>query len=158
MEISIIKATDKDIPSILDLLYELDRPIPIDKEIKVFKNKIKGYFSDSQKTILLAKQDSKIVGLVSIIFLNRLNRAKLEMYIPELIVTKQLRNFGIGKKLIQHCIDLAKKKRCYRIRLESGNQRKESHKFYKNIGFEQNLRYHLPSRSCDSKRNPLNRS
>jgi GNAT superfamily N-acetyltransferase len=138
MEISITKATDKDIPFILEILYELDRPMPIDeKEIKVFKNKISDYFSDSQKTILLAKQDSKVVGLVSIIFLRRLNRAKLEMYIPELIVTKQLRNSGIGKKLIQHCIDLAKKKNCYRIRLESGNQRKESHKFYKSIGFEQ---------------------
>ena len=138
MEISITKATDKDIPFILELLYDLDRPTPIDdKEIKVFKNKIKDYFSDPQKTILVAKQDSKIVGLVSIILLRRLNRAKLEMYIPELIVTKELRNYGIGKKLIQYCIDLAKKKDCYRIRLESGNQRKDSHKFYKSIGFEQ---------------------
>ena len=138
MEISIKKAIDKDIPFILEILYELDRPKPInDKEIKVFENKIMGYFSDPQKTIVLAKQDSKIVGLTSIIFLSRLNRTKLEMYIPELIVTKQFRNFGIGKKLIKYCIDLAKKKDCYRIRLESGNQRKESHKFYKSIGFEQ---------------------
>ena len=138
MEISITKAIDKDIPFILELLYDLDRPTPIDeKEIKVFKNKIKDYFSDPQKTILVAKQDSKIVGLVSVILLRRLNRAKLEMYIPELIVTKELRNYGIGKKLIQYCIDLAKKKDCYRIRLESGNQRKDSHKFYKSIGFEQ---------------------
>ncbi len=138
MEISIVKATDKDIPFILELLYDLDRPIPIDeKEIKIFKNKIKDYFSDSQKTILVAKQDSKIVGFVSIILLRRLNRAKLEMYIPELIVTKQLRSLGIGKKLMHYCIDLAKKKDCYRIRLESGNQRKDSHKFYKSIGFEQ---------------------
>ena len=138
MEISIIKATEKDIPFILELLYELDRPIPVDdKEIKLFKNKIKDYFSDPQKTILVAKQDSKIVGLVSIILLRRLNRAKLEMYVPELIVTKEFRYSGIGKKLIQYCIDLAKKKECYRIRLESGNQRKESHKFYKSIGFEQ---------------------
>jgi len=59
------------------------------------------------------------------------------MYIPELVVSKDMRNSGIGKKLIQHCMILAKKKDCYRIRLESGNQRKESHKFYKNLGFEQ---------------------
>ena len=138
MGISIIKATDKDIPFILELLYDLDRPKPTDKkETQVFKNKIKDYFSDPQKTILVAKQDSKIVGLVSIIFLKRLNRVKLEMYIPELIVTKEFRYSGIGKKLIQYCIDLAKKKDCYRIRLESGNQRKESHKFYKCLGFEQ---------------------
>ena len=138
MDISITKATEKDMPSILELLYELDRPTPIDdKEIKAFQNKIKDYFSDSQKIILLAKQDSKSVGLVNVILLRRLNREKLAMYIPELIVTKELRNSGIGKKLIQHCITFAKKKGCYRIRLESGNQRKESHQFYKNLGFEQ---------------------
>lgn len=138
MDISIVKATEKDIPFILELLYDLDRPTPIDdKETKIFQNKIKDYFSDSQKIILLAKQDSQSVGLASVIFLRRLNRVKLEMYIPELVVSKVMRNSGIGKKLIQHCIILAKKKGCYRIRLESGNQRKESHNFYKNLGFEQ---------------------
>lgn len=138
MNLSIVKATEKDIPIILELLYELERPTPIDdKEIKVFRNKIKDYFSDPQKIILLAKQGFKPVGLVSVIFLRRLNRVKLEMYIPELIVTKEYRNTGIGKKLIEHCILLAKKKDCYRIRLESGNQRKDSHLFYKNLGFEQ---------------------
>ncbi|PJB97918.1 MAG: N-acetyltransferase, partial [Nitrosopumilales archaeon CG_4_9_14_0_8_um_filter_34_10] len=70
---SITKATEKDMPSILELLYELDRPTPIDdKEIKAFQNKIKDYFSDSQKIILLAKQDSKSVGLVNVILLRRL--------------------------------------------------------------------------------------
>lgn len=138
MEITVTKATEKDIPTILELLYELKRPLPIDeKEIKIFKNKIKDYFLDPQKTLLVAKQDSTVVGFVSIILLRRLNRAKSEMYIPELVVTEALRFTGIGKKLMQHCMELAKKKDCYRIRLESGNQRKESHKFYKSIGFEQ---------------------
>ena len=30
-----------------------------------------------------------------------------------------------------------KEKKCHRIRLESGNQRKDSHKFYEHLGFEQ---------------------
>jgi N-acetylglutamate synthase-like GNAT family acetyltransferase len=138
MELLIRESTDNDIPSILSLLYELERPKPLDdNDVKVFKNKIHNYFSDSQKIILVAEKDRNIVGVVSIIYLQRLNRAKLEMYIPELIVTEKLRYSGIGKKLIQYCIDLAKKKECYRIRLESGNQRNESHKFYKSIGFEQ---------------------
>ena len=59
------------------------------------------------------------------------------MYIPELIVLKKYQNHGVGKKLINSCITLAKEKKCHRIRLESGNQRKESHKFYEHLGFEQ---------------------
>ena len=44
---------------------------------------------------------------------------------------------GIGKKLINYCISLAKEKKYHRIRLESGHHRKESHKFYNHLGFEQ---------------------
>jgi GNAT superfamily N-acetyltransferase len=138
MEISITKASKKDTQIILDLLYELQRPQPKnDKDLKIFKNKIKDYFSDPKKKIFVAKRGSSVVGVVSIIFLNRLNQSRLEMYIPELVVAKKFRKLGIGKKLMQYCIDLAKKKNCYRIRLESGNQRKDSHAFYKCIGFDQ---------------------
>jgi N-acetylglutamate synthase-like GNAT family acetyltransferase len=138
MQVLIRQASEKDIPSILELLYELGRPEPVDeKEIKIFKNKISDYFSDPLKFIIVAEKDSQILGLASIILLQRLNHAKFEMYIPELVVTKEQRYSGIGKNLISYCIDLAKKKNCYRIRLESGNQRTESHKFYKSLGFVQ---------------------
>ena len=87
--------------------------------------------------ILVAEINSEIVGLVSIILLRRLNHAKFEMYIPELIVREKHRFSGIGKKLIAKCVEMGKKKKCYRIRLESGNKRKVSHKFYRGLGFEQ---------------------
>jgi GNAT superfamily N-acetyltransferase len=74
--------------------------------------------------------------MVSVIFLPRLNQLTLEMYIPELIVLENYQKQGIGKKLISSCITLAKEQKCHRIRLESGNQRKESHQFYEHLGFE----------------------
>ena len=147
MELLIREFIDDDISSILNLLYDLDRPRPLDdNEVRIFKNKFSDYFLDSQKNIIVAQQDDKIVGVVSIIYLQRLNRVKTEMYIPEFIVTEKLRCFGIGKKLMRYCMDLAKKKNCYRIRLESGNSRKESHRFYKNMGFEQSAQFF--SKSC----------
>ena len=74
-----------------------------------------------------------IVGMISMMLLPRLNHTTLEMYIPELVVLKKYQSHGIGKNLINSCIDFAKEKKCHRIRLESGNQRLESHQFYKNI-------------------------
>ena len=142
MELFLRESTHDDIPEILNLLYDLDRPRPLDDgEAETFKNKIIDYFLDSQKNIIVAQQEKRIVGVASIIYLQRLNRVKTEMYIPELIVTEKLRCLGIGKKLVQYCMELAKKKNCYRIRLESGNSRKESHKFYKSIGFEQSAQF-----------------
>ena len=133
------EASKNDIPIILGLLYELGRPKPQeDSEVDVFRKLVTKYIRDSDKTILVAKIDElKIVGMASIIFLSRLNQKNLELYIPELIVLEKFQNQGIGKKLIDACISLAKEKKCNRIRLESGNRRLESHQFYKHIGFGQ---------------------
>ena len=132
-------ASGKDIPVILGLLYDLGRPKPQkDSDVEIFRKLVTKYVKDSDKTILVAEiDDMKIIGMVSVMFLPRLNQLTLEMYIPELIVLKKYQNYGIGKKLINSCITLAKEKKCHRIRLESGNQRKDSHEFYKHMGFEQ---------------------
>ncbi len=107
-------------------------------DVDIFKKLITKYLTDSDKQILVVVLDDvKIIGMVSMVFLPRLNRTTLEMYIPELVVLEKYHNQGIGKKLINSCIALAKEKKCHRIRLESGNQRKESHQFYKHLGFEQ---------------------
>ena len=133
------ESSDNDIPIILGLLYDLGRPKPQkDSDIDTFRKLVKKYVTDLDKKILVAElNDIEIVGIVSIVFLPRLNRPTLEMYIPELIVLEKYQNQGIGKKLINSCILLAKERKCHRIRLESGNQRKDSHQFYKNLGFEQ---------------------
>ncbi len=136
--IKIRAATKNDVLRILELLYEMQRPKPKSKSEKAkFTKLVLQYLSDEDKKILMAVNDSKIVGLVSMVFLPRLNRTKQELYIPELVVTKKYRRLGVGKLLIESCIGIAKRKNCFRIRLESGNQRKEAHKFYKSLGFEQ---------------------
>ena len=138
MAISVRKATDKDIPAILDLLYKLGRPkAKNDSETEIFEKQIKQYISNSDKQILVAELDSKIVGMASLMFISRLNRDKLELYIPELIVSEENRGKGLGNKLIEQCIKIAKEKKCHMIKLESGNQRIESHQFYKKLGFIQ---------------------
>ena len=136
--ITIRESTYDDIPSLLELLYELGRPKPQkDNELETFTKLLKTYMQEDNKKILVAEiENSKIVGMMSIVFLSRLNQNTLEMYVPELIVSRNYHSNGIGKKLINFSIDIGKEKKCHRMRLESGNQRTESHKFYRNLGFE----------------------
>ena len=138
-DVVIRKSTSNDVPIILGLLYELGRPKPQkDSDVDTFRKLVKKYVKDSDKEILVAElNEIEIVGMVSMMFLPRLNHTTLEMYIPELVVIKKYQNQGIGKKLINSCIDMAYERKCHRIRLESGNQRKSSHQFYKHLGFEQ---------------------
>jgi GNAT superfamily N-acetyltransferase len=136
--ITIRESVYGDIPSLLELLYELGRPKPQkDNEFENYTQLLKNYIHDDDKKILVAEiNDSKIVGLISMVFLSRLNQKTLELYVPELIVSQNYQSQGIGTKLINFSIELGKEKKCHRIRLESGNQRVESHKFYKHLEFE----------------------
>jgi len=136
--ITIRESTYDDIPSLLELLYELGRPKPQkDNELEKFTALLKNYMQEDDKKILVAQiVNSKIIGMISIVFLSRLNQNTSEMYVPELIVSQNYHSKGIGKKLLNFSIKLGKEKKCHRIRLESGNQRIESHKFYKHLGFE----------------------
>jgi ribosomal protein S18 acetylase RimI-like enzyme len=52
-------------------------------------------------------------------------------------ISKEYRSQAIGKLLVQKCKSLAKRKKCYRITLESRNDRIDAHNFYKKIGFQQ---------------------
>lgn len=133
-------AKKKDVPLILALLYELGRPKPQkDSELDSFRNLVKKQISDSDKEILVAESnDINVVGMASLIFLPRLNQLKKELYIPELIVTEKYQNLGIGRMLVNACMSLAVENGCDKIRLESGNQRTTTHKFYNSIGFESN--------------------
>jgi len=139
MNTAIRTASSRDIPIILRLLYHLGRPKPQqDSNVDTFRMLVKKYITDFDKKILLAEiNDIEIIGMVSMVFLPRLNRINFEMYVPELIVLEKYQKQGIGKKLIDSCIIIAKEKKCHRIRLESGNQRKESHQFYEHLGFDQ---------------------
>jgi GNAT superfamily N-acetyltransferase len=137
-DVTIRESKHNDIPLLLELLYELGRPKPQnDDELENFIKLLKNYIDDSDKKILVAEiNDSKIIGLISIVFLPRLNQKTLELYIPELVVSQNYQTQGIGKKLINSSIEIGKDKKCHRIRLESGNQRVESHEFYTHLGFE----------------------
>ena len=137
--VTVRTSSGKDIPMLLGLLYDLGRPKPQkDSDIEIFRKLVTKYVKDSDKIILVAElDDMKIIGMASVMYLSRLNQSTLEMYVPELVVLEKYQNHGMGKKLINSCISLAKEKKCHRIRLESGNQRKESHKFYEHLGFEQ---------------------
>jgi ribosomal protein S18 acetylase RimI-like enzyme len=142
IQIKLRHAKPTDIKNIIDLISELDRPLPKDSyEIKRFQKLINSYIQtkprNDSKGIILDTSGRKVVGLLSYVTLERLNQRLAEFWIPELVVSKEYRRKGIGKLLIDRCKVIAKRMKCYRIRLESRNDRIDSHNFYRNIGFQQ---------------------
>jgi len=137
-QVKLLHAKMTDVKSIIELQTQLDRPLPKDKhEIRKFQELVKDYIRlKDSRGIILATSNSKLIGMVSYV-LDRLNQPLRELWIPELVVTADYRNRGIGKRLVMKCESIARRNKCYRIRLESRNDRIDSHNFYKKIGFSQ---------------------
>ncbi len=135
------RARIKDTDRIIELVSKLGRPKPRnEQEIKHFAKTVQNYTSEKKDKkmmmILVAEIDSKVVGIVSLVFLPRLNRTTPEAWIPDFIVDQEYRNKGIGKELLKKCISIAKREKCWRIRLETGLSRKPAQRFYKMMQME----------------------
>ncbi len=135
-------ARPADAKNIIELLGLLNRPLPKNKtETMKFEKLANEYIKcnslSGNRGVILAVIGSNIIGLVSFMILTRLNQLPKEFWIPDLIVLKEHRNQGVGKMLMKKCELVAMKNKCYRIRLESRNDRTDAHIFYKKIGFKQ---------------------
>jgi len=128
-----------DAKAIIQLQEELERPLPMNKfQARRFQQLVKQYIMfKGNRGILVAVTSTELVGMVSYVFIERLNRLQRELWIPELVVSYSYRDKGVGKRLVLMCEDIARRKKCYRIRLESRNDRISSHAFYIKLGFSQ---------------------
>ena len=132
------EASPDDVPAVLGLLGDLGRPGPAGRsEAEEFERMVEGYIADGDKRVLVALVGGRVVGMASILLLPRLNHVTRELYVPELVVSRQYRRRGLGKALVGRCTRIAAENGCHRMRLESGNRRTDSHRFYRDLGFEQ---------------------
>jgi ribosomal protein S18 acetylase RimI-like enzyme len=135
-------ARTADAKNIIELQGQLDRPLPKNKlEIIKFKKLVNEYVkfssTNGDRGIILAITGSNVIGLVSFVVMDRLNQLAKEFWIPDLIVLKEYRNQGIGKMLMQKCELIARRRKCYRLRLESRNDRSDAHTLYKKLGLKE---------------------
>jgi ribosomal protein S18 acetylase RimI-like enzyme len=82
-------------------------------------------------TILLAKFDAKIIGTIC---LNPINKTSYE--ILKFAVVDGYKGLGIGKKLLQMCIDLCIEKKVESIILESSSKLQNALNMYEKFGFQ----------------------
>jgi GNAT superfamily N-acetyltransferase len=131
------QAVSSDINAIIKLLEELGRPKDASKSDKIeFTRLVHKYMHGKNTMILVAEDNHDIIGMASLVFVSRLNQTRQELWIPDMIVSKDYQNNGVGRALAKKFTKIAKKNNCFRIRLESGNSRKHAHVFYKRNGFE----------------------
>ncbi len=55
--------------------------------------------------------------------------------IENVVTEATLRNRGLGKRLLQHALDFAWQRGCYKAMLQTGSKQQSTHNFYKSCGF-----------------------
>jgi len=103
---------------------------------KEFEYKI--VFMPSNYEVYVMILDGKIIATASIMYENKLRYSKPKAFIEDVGVNKLYRKRGYGKKMVEHCIAVAKNKGCYKIALSCKDSLVD---FYKDLGFKkyQNL-------------------
>jgi GNAT superfamily N-acetyltransferase len=131
-------ATAADWPDIASLLAELGRPdVRRDpRQAAAGLASLERYLAREDAVALVAEADGTVVGFLDIEFRSWLNYMTPDAWIPDFIVTGQMRGQGIGGLLLARAEELARERQCWSMALESANWRTRAHKFYKSHGWE----------------------
>lgn len=89
---------------------------------------------DDNHNIFVYVLDNKIVGMITLLHEQKLihNGSKI-VHIEDLVVDKEYKNRGIGRDLINYCLDKISKEEYYKIILDCSE---ELERFYNKFGFE----------------------
>ena len=126
--------TLNDLDKLISLLHQLWPQKTICKEA-VRRIISKGLKNDYQFYIC-AIVENEIVGYCSLTLKNNLWTEGNLGNVDELVVDDKYRNQGIGKDLMIHIEDLARRHKCTRLELDSAFHRTNAHVFYEHNGFE----------------------
>lgn len=91
---------------------------------------------DPNNKILVWEQGGVVVGCFQLTFIPGLSRgAAWRAQIESVRVAREKRAQGIGAKMMQEAIAMAKAKGCKLVQLTTDKSRKDAHRFYKRLGF-----------------------
>ena len=139
------KATEKDIPKIIDLLKQVclvhhnGRPDIFKVGTKYSTEELKLILFDNNRPILVSVNENDTVqGYCFCILEEHINNSVLTniktLYIDDLCVDETLRGKGVGKELYEAAVNLAKETGCYNLTLNVWSCNQSAIKFYESLG------------------------
>ncbi len=87
--------------------------------------------------ILLAEDGREVVGLATLYRVFPSIRHGWRCWLQDLVVTSSRRDSGVGRALLDASADWARGRGCDHLMLDSGNARKDAHRFYLREGMAQ---------------------
>lgn len=88
--------------------------------------------------VYVAEQSQRIVGTYELLIMDNLaKKGARSAIVEDVAVHPHHQNQGIGGKMMQHALQMARKSLCYKLVLSSNIKREDAHRFYEKLGFVQ---------------------
>ncbi|MCG9515086.1 GNAT family N-acetyltransferase [Acinetobacter pittii] len=130
-------AKSEDTQTICDLLKQMGYLQPL----ALIQEKFELLNNDSNSKILVAEEEDKICGFLSLYFIPQIALQGDFAKICYLCVDEKMRSKGVGHLLVQEAERLARQRGCDRMELHSGMQRSLAHQFYLREGYIEAPKY-----------------
>ncbi|KKS83881.1 MAG: GCN5-related N-acetyltransferase [Candidatus Gottesmanbacteria bacterium GW2011_GWA1_43_11] len=131
MEIRIAKPEDTD--QILALQTQIYRT---EKIADGAKEALEKQMSDETCEVLVAVDSGKIISTCAIYYIEVPVRNRPYAFLEGLVVDESARGHGVGTKMFDKILELARARNCYKIIFTSGADRTDAHKLYEKLGFK----------------------
>ncbi len=126
------EAEPKDIEAVQQL-YKILCP---DALVKVIPERIIEIKSDPNQYLFVYEENGTVLGTVMLVIcLSAMFGSQPFALIDHFVVDEIYRRRGIGSQLMEYVIQVCRQKKCTRVMLLSGGDRKEAHTFYESKGF-----------------------
>lgn len=127
------EAKPNDYSQLLPLMDQLGYPIEKEK----MESNLKNYCQLSKQKAWVAEKDNKIIGCLAAAITDYFHLPKAFLRVISLVIDKDHRRMGIGKKLMQKAESYACDMGCMHVELTSGTHRAGlgTHDFYRSLGY-----------------------
>lgn len=120
----------KALEKVFPLLKELRPQLDMETYVRLYKE---AKLRDDYTLVGLVRGDF-CLGLMGFRVLYDFVHGK-HLYIDDLVVTKDMRSSGLGKKLLDYAVTEAKKLECQGLRLSTGAENQDGRRFYEREGW-----------------------
>ena len=117
----------------LNLLNQLNNTIDYNFISKNILENFINCLNENHQIIVIEDENKNIIGTGTILIEKKIlhNMGKVA-HIEDIVIDKNERGLGLGLKLINHLVNIAKEKECYKVILNCSD---ENASFYKKCGF-----------------------
>jgi GNAT superfamily N-acetyltransferase len=92
--------------------------------------------ADRSRHLCVVAYGADVVGAAELVVVpNLTHHARPWAVVENVIVTKSARGNWAGTALIEHLVNVACARGCYKVQLHSGKQRADAHRLYRRLGF-----------------------